>query len=433
MLNAPPAAAGDGDVLVLRGGRVIDPASGTDAIADVVVAGGRIAAVAPGAGSVAPPARAPAGTAPGDDLGAGAGERTGEPPGGTATVPRPGTTVVDCAGLVVTPGLIDLHAHVFPGLGDFCVEPDRAGVRTGVPTVVDGGTSGVATFSLARNWLEGSGAATRVLAFMDPCQLYLATGDFICHKLRIADDERNLDLDSTAAALEAHADMVVGFKVRATHTGDDTYSPFLSGAQHVAGDKPVMVHLGRFPHTPTITSEALLRALRSGDVVTHAFRAGGGQLDPGTGRVTPELADAVERGVRLDVGHSGTDFRFRTARRLFDAGYLPHSISTDLNVYNLDEPVGSLARTMSKIWALGVDLPAVVAMATTGPATSIGRQGELGSLAPGRSAEISVLRVDDGPVVLSDGYEPITADRQLVATGCVRAGRWLPADTLVTA
>ncbi|MDD9368709.1 MAG: amidohydrolase/deacetylase family metallohydrolase [Acidimicrobiales bacterium] len=403
--------------LVLRGGRVIDPASRTDAIADVVVVDGLVAAVGPRVGETAVSAG-----------GAGSTGSAGDRTPGSADV-----EVVDCAGLVVTPGLIDMHAHVYPGLGDFCVEPDRAGVRTGVPTVVDGGTSGVATFGLARNWLEASAPDTRVLAFIDPSQLYLATGDFICHKLRIADDERNLDLGSTAAALEAHADMVVGFKVRATHTGDDTHSPFLSGAQAVAGDLPVMVHLGRFPHTPTITNEALLATLRSGDIITHAFRAGGGQLDPGTGAVTPEFADAAERGVRLDVGHSATDFRYRTARRLFDAGYLPDSISTDLNAYNAASPVGSLPETMSKIWALGVELADVVARATPGPARSIRRDDELGSLAVGRSAEVSVLRVADGPVDLSDGHETITADRHLVPVGCVRAGRWLPTEALVPA
>lgn len=387
--------------LVLRNGRVIDPARGFDGVADVVVAGGRIAAVGPDAGREWP-----------------AGE---------------GVEDVDCRGLVVTPGLIDTHAHVFPGLGDFCVAPDRAGTSTGVPVVVDGGTSGVATFGLARNWLEAARPTTRVLAFVDPNQLYLATGDFICHKLRIADDERNLDLDAAAATLEAHADMVVGFKVRATHVGDDTHSPFLAGAQRVAPDKPVMVHLGRFPHTPSITSEALLTQLRDGDVITHAFRAGGGQLDPSTGAVTPEFAEAVARGVRLDVGHSGTDFRFHTARRLFDAGYLPHSISTDLNVYNVDHPVGSLPETMSKVWALGVDLPDVVAMATTGPAANIRRSHELGTLTPGRAAEVSVLRIDDTPTELSDGYEAITAERVLVPVGCVRAGRWVAADVAVPA
>jgi dihydroorotase len=387
------------DTLVLREGRVVDPASGHDGVADVVIAGGRIVAMGRGAGG-----------------------------------PHVDATVVDCQGRLVTPGLIDLHAHVFPGLGDFCVPPDRAGVSTAVPVVVDGGTSGVATFGLARAWLEADRPDTRVLAFMDPSQLYLATGDFICHKLRIADDERNLDLDSTARALEAHGDLVVGFKVRATHTGDDTHSPFLSGAQQVAGpSRPVMVHLGRFPHTPTITNEALLSTLRSGDVITHAFRAGGGQLDPGTGAVSPGFAAAVERGVRLDVGHSATDFRFRTARRLFDAGYLPHSISTDLNVYNVDGPVGSLPETMSKIWALGVPLADVVAMATTGPATSIRRQDELGSLAVGRAAEVSVLEIAEGPTELSDGHETIVAERRLAGIGCVRAGRWLPVEAPVAA
>ena len=225
---------------------------------------------------------------------------------------------------------------------------------------------------------------------MDPCQLYLATGDFICHKLRIADDERNLDLDSTAAALAAHGDMVVGFKVRATHTGDDTHSPFLSGAQQVAGDKPVMVHLGRFPHTPTITNEALLTTLRAGDVITHAFRAGGGQLDPETGAVTPEFADAVDRGVRLDVGPLGhrlpLPHRPPPVRRRPPARTRSRPTSTSTTSTN---PVGSLPKTMSKIWALGVDLPAVVAMATPGRPTSIGRQDELGSLAVGRAAEVT--------------------------------------------
>lgn len=391
-----PMSAG---VLRLQGGRVVDPASGLDAVADVLAVDGVVAAV-------------------------------GSPDEVDLAVAAAGGTVqtIDCEGLVVTPGLIDLHAHVFPGLGDFCVAPDRAGVQTAVPVVVDGGTSGVATFGLARAWLEASAPATRVLAFIDPNQLYLATGDFIAHKLHIADDERNLDLDSTAAALEAHADIVVGMKVRATHTGDDTHSPFLSGAQSVSGDLPVMVHLGRFPHTPTITNEALLTTLRAGDIITHAFRAGGGQLSPADGTVTPEFVDAVERGVRLDIGHSATDFRFRTARRLFEAGYLPHSISTDLNIYNVDGPVGSLPETMSKIWALGVPLPEVVAMATLGPATSIRREGELGSLAVGRPAEVSVLAVVEGPASLSDGHETIVADRRLAAVGCVRAGRWLPAN-----
>ena len=380
--------------LLLRGGRVIDPASGYDGAADVVMDGDRIAEVGAGAGSQQPPGA---------------------------------FRVIDCSGLVVTPGLIDLHVHVYPGLGDFCLHPDRVGVHQGVPTVIDAGTSGVATFGLARKWIDDPGVKTRVLALMDPCQIYFATKDFICHRLEIANDERNLDPESTAAALEANRDVVVGLKVRACSTEDPRVSPFLNAAVSVAGPRPVMVHLGRFPHTPTIPTSDLLGVLRSGDVITHAFRGASGVLAP-NGKVTPEFRDAVDRGVRLDVGHSGTDFRFSTAGVLFDQGYLPTTISTDLNVFNVEHPVVSLAHTMSKMLALGLSLADVVAMTTLAPATVVRRQDELGALAAGRSADVSVLRVDDAPVELSDGYETITAARSISAVGCLRGGEWIHAQ-----
>jgi dihydroorotase len=383
----------------LVGGRVIDPASGWDGVADVLIDDERIAAVGPG-------------LVDGFD-----GERR------------------DVSGLVLTPGLIDLHTHVYPGLGNFCVHPDDAGVRRGVTTVVDGGTSGVATFGLARKWIDDPDVATRMLAFMDPCQLYLATRDFICHRLEIANDERNLDLDSTAEALAEHGDVVVGFKVRACSTKDPDVSPFVEGAKAVAGDRPVMVHLGRFPHTPTIPTSALLRTLRPGDIITHAYRGASGVLDPDTGKVVPEFAAAVDSGLRLDVGHSATDFRFTTARRLLDQGYLPTTISTDLNIFNIDGPVWSLAETMSKLWALGIPLIDVVAMVTVNTATVIDRQEHLGQLTPGREADITVLRIDEGPAELSDGFETLTADRRLVAVGCYRGGIWFDAvstDTVVS-
>jgi dihydroorotase len=378
--------------IVLQGGRVLDPVAGIDAPTDVFVTDGRIVAV-----------------------------------GDVDAATRAGAEVVDCRGLLVTPGLIDLHVHVYPGLGDFCLHPDRVGVRQGVPTVVDGGTSGAATFGLARKWIDDPEVRTRVLAFMDPCQIYFATKDFICHKLEIANDERNLDETAAAAMVAANEDVVIGMKVRACSTTDPEVSPFLDAAQRIAGDKPVMVHLGRFPHTPTIPTPALLRTLRGGDVITHAYRGASGIFDE-SGSLTAEFKDAVDRGVRLDIGHSGTDFRFATARRLFDLGYLPTTISTDLNVFNVDEPVVSLAETMSKVWALGVPLADVVAMTTSTPATVIGRADELGTLAPGRSAEVSVLRIEEGDAALSDGFETLMAARRLVPVGCLRAGEWIEAD-----
>ena len=376
--------------LVLRGGRVIDPERRRDQITDVVIGAGTILTVGP---------------APHD-------------------LP-PDIQVVDATGLIVTPGLIDLHAHVYPGLGNFCVGPDQAGVDRGVPIVVDGGTSGTATIRLARDWLEALAPRTRVLSLVDPCVLYLATHDFICHKLEIANDTRNLDLEAAAAALELPD--VVGFKVRVCHTGDPSVSPFLEGAKSVAGDAPIMVHLGRFPHTPSIATPVLLDALRPGDIITHAYRGASGAIRPGTDEVIPEFRDAYDRGVRLDIGHSATDFRFHDARRLLAAGFRAHTASTDLNVFNIDRPVVSLAETMSKMLALGLALETVVAMATVEPAAAIHRGDEFGNLDVGRSAEVSVLRLQDGPAHLSDGYETVVADQRLVPVGCVRACGWIPA------
>ncbi|MGZ4682407.1 MAG: amidohydrolase family protein [Acidimicrobiales bacterium] len=389
--------------LLLTDGRVIDPAQQTDVGADVLVVDGLIVAI-------------------GSDLLADRPELAAGP------VER-----VDCAGLVVTPGLIDLHVHVMAGLGDFCVEPDQAGVDTGVPVVVDGGTSGVATFDISRRAvIDHPDTRTRVLAFIDPNQLYLATKDFICHKLLIANDVNNLDVESLGASLERNADVVIGLKARACHTGDPERSPFLTAAQQAAGDLPVMVHLGRFPHTPVITPTALLDALRPGDIVTHAFRGAGGMLDR-NGKAVPQFRDAVDRGVVLDIGHSGTDFRFREARRLFDQGFRPDTVSTDLNIFNIGGPVFSLSENMTKMLALGLEPTDVIAMATTNTARAIGRLDELGSLEVGRSAEISVLRLrTDGPFPVSDGHETIESEVAVEPVGCVRAGTWYPTPPLPT-
>lgn len=386
--------------LVLQGGRVLDPASETDTTTDVVIRDGVITAVEPA---------------------------------DAALLARPDTEVVDCAGRLVTPGLIDLHAHVMAGLGDFCVEADDAGVGMGVPTLVDGGTSGVATFDISRRAvIDHPTTRTRVLAFLDPNQLYLATKDFICHKLEIANDLRNLDRDSLAASIERNADVVVGAKARACHTGDPEFSPFLDAAQRAVGERPVMVHLGRFPFTPVITPTALLDQLRGGDIITHAFRGAGGMCGS-DGKAVPQFRDAVDRGVVLDVGHSGTDFRFKDARRLIDQGYRPDTASTDINVFNIGGPVYSLAETLTKMLALDLDLRDVVAMGTLNSARVIRRQHELGVLAAGRAAEVSVLRLrTDGPFPVSDGVEVVRSPTALQPVGCVRAGAWIPTPPLPT-
>lgn len=377
---------------ILRGGRVIDPAAGTSEMRDVTSIDGIL---------------------------------------GDPEVADVAGDVIDLSGCLVVPGAIDMHAHVMEGLGNFCVGPDVPGVDMGVPTVVDGGTSGFATFDISRKAIiDHADTRTRILAFIDPNALYLATKDFICHKLGIAADVKNLDAEELAASLERNADVVVGLKVRVTHTGEPEVSPFLEAAKE-ATDLPIMVHLGRFPHTPVISPPTLLDALRPGDIITHAFRGYGGMVGK-DGKAIPQFRDAVDRGVILDVGHSGTDFRFREARRLFDEGYLPHTISTDLNIFNLGGPVFSLAETASKFLALGLDVEDVLAMITSNPASVIRRSDTLGSLAPGRSADVSVFKLIDEPTRYSDGEEEVAGDRRLVPVGCLRAGEWIPTPKLPT-
>jgi dihydroorotase len=386
------------DITVLRGGRVIDPANGLDGILDVIVQDGRITAVGTAAGAA------------------------------DAACYDASTRVIDCRGTVVTPGLVDLHTHVVPGLGDFCVHPDRAGISNAVTTVIDAGTTGIATFGVSRARVEAPDVATRVRFLVDPCQLYLATKDFLPHRMHLADDLKNLDLDSAAATLAANTDMIVGLKARACTVDDPTRSPFLEGALAIAEHRPVMVHLGSFPYTPSLGTAATIALLRGGDIVTHAFRGHSGAVRK-DGTLLPELAEAHERGVVLDIGHSGADFRFAAARQLMDLGIMPDTVSTDINLFNEGGPVHSLVEVMSKMLALGLDLPAVVAMATSRPAEVLHLEHEIGSLGLGRTADVSVLRLENEDAVLSDGFETINVSSRLVPIGCLRAGRWHDAAT----
>ena len=375
--------------LVLQGGRVLDPASGLDAVADVVVRDGIIVEI-----------------------------------GANAAANHPTAKVRDVSGHLVTPGLIDIHTHCYPGLGDFCLPTDLMGVDSGVPVIVDAGTASTTIIELARKAIiDHPDTKTKVFALMDPSQIYLANKSFICHYLRIAGDERNIDIEAAKAVVDANRDVIVGFKVRPTITDNPDRSPFLDAAHAIAPELPIMIHLGSFPHTPVLDTNKLLYQLRKGDIITHACRGGGGQLDD-KGEPTKPFIDAYERGVLLDIGHSAGDFHFRTARRMIERGYMPNTISTDLNVFNVDGPVFSLSTTMSKIWALGVPLIDVIRMNTVNAAAAIKRGEEYGELKVGRSAEVSVLRIEEGTVQLSDGHETIEASRRLRAVGCLRAGTW---------
>lgn len=378
-------------VTIISNGHVIDPANQRNEVADIALQGAQIL-----------------------DVGTGLDKC------------YPNATKIDASGKIICPGMIDLHVHVMTGFGDFCMPPDFVGIESGVTTVVDAGTSSTSLFGMARKGvIDQPDVKTRVLALMDPCKIYIATSDFICHKLHIADDENNLDLDLTKSVIEEHRDAIVGFKVRAVSTessGPDR-SPFLEAALSVSEDLPVMVHFGGFPHTPVIPALNVLNSLRRGDIITHAFRAGSGILDQDN-QPRPEYVEAYERGVVMDIGHSVGDFHIGTARHLISLGYKPTTISTDLNAFNYEGPVFTLVETMSKLWNLGLSLDDVISMVTSKPAQTIHRESSLGALSPNREADISMLSIEEGSFEFSDGFETMSAPKRLVAEGCWRAGEW---------
>lgn len=383
---APHAATAKPDV-VLIGGHLIDPEAGRDGLCDIALAGDRVLAV-----------------------GEGLRHRWSSVP------------VHDLAGALVVPGLIDMHAHVAFGLGDLCMPPDLAGVHAGVTTVVDAGSAGAGLFPLFRRALiDHPDTGTRVLAMLDPCIIHVPTRANLSALFGLDGDPRNVDAKLIAALLHEHEDVIAGLVLRHAHGAHG--GAVMKVVLKAAGRRPIMAHL---ESRGSIEAAGLLNVLRPGDILTHCFRPDGGLLDE-QGRAIPALVEAVRRGVRLDVGHGAEAFDFDVAHRLMDQGFLPHSASTGLTVEALDGAARSLVLTLTKLWLLGVPLPEVVAMATCNAAAQLHHAHDLGTLSPGRLADLSVLKVLEGDWSVEDGRNVMPANRQIVALGCYRAGCWYPA------
>lgn len=273
-------------------------------------------------------------------------------------------------------------------------------------TVVDAGSAGANTFpGFRRSVAEASRG--HVLAYLNISamgQIDPFLGEL--HDLRFADPER------AAAVALANPDVIVGFKVRV--------SEMLAGPNGLAGldraleagratDLPVMVHIGG---TAFVIEEVLGR-LRPGDVVTHAYTGWRpGRIVTDDGRVVAGAREARTRGVRFDVGHGAGSFTWPIAEAALAAGFRPDTISSDRHRFNIASPVHDLATTLSKFLLLGMSLDEVIAMATTAPAAALGRGAELGTLAAGAEADITVLRLDEGRFELTDSAGTTREARQ---------------------
>jgi len=369
--------------LLLQNGHVIDPAQGIDEQADVAIADGRIAAI------------------------------------GQALPEHKAHAHVDCQGLYVVPGLIDMHVHVYPHRVPFGVVADAHSFSAGITTMIDAGSAGAVTFGLFKEQVLDR-ARTRVLAFVNIVDLGMG-GDF-------EQDPRRMDPLAAAHIAQAFPEQVVGIK--AAHywvwqPWDAEHPPWLCVDRAVeAGSlcgKPVMVDF--WPRPPQRPYEDLiLKHLRPGDIHTHVYARQFPLMLP-EGRLNPALEQARKRGVIFDVGHGAGSFWFRQAQPAIQQGFVADSISTDLHTGNAATGlVGDLLQVMSKFLNMGLSLSDVIARATVAPAKEIGHP-ELGTLALGSCADVAVLTLERGGFAYIDcGHARMPGDRRLRCLLTLRAG-----------
>nr|WP_255688355.1 amidohydrolase/deacetylase family metallohydrolase [Brevibacillus sp. AF8] len=325
--------------------------------------------------------------------------------------------IIDAEGYVVTPGLIDLHAHVFPTKTSLGVAADRVGIEQGVTTVVDAGSVGLWSFDA---FLEEAvyPSVTRVLAFLN------ISGDGLCTGGgELADMSRLTPRE--AAALIRKQPILRGVKARMSGSvvKQNGIQPLLVAKEAARGaGVPMMVHIGNAP--PKLTE--ILPLLDRGDVVTHAFHGKKGGMFDERGELIPEAQDALERGVLLDIGHGEASFSFQTLRHAQAQGIMPHVISTDVHRRNIDGPVHSLTHTLTKFLAMGYSLDGVIAASTLAPARILGLENEIGTLKVGACADVSILQIKKEPTILSDSeQETVETMERVVAYQGITSGRVL--------
>ena len=332
--------------------------------------------------------------------------------------------VVDAKDRIVTPGLIDLHTHVYDGFWPHSTDPDTAGVQQGVTTVVDAGSSGQATFRGFPKYIIPS-FRTRVFCFLHLCSAGLA----IVPEIR---DWEEVNFDATTATIESYPGLIKGIKLRLV--GNTVAGAGVEGvklAQKVARPfgLPIMVHIGDNSRqvSPTLTQE-VLPLMAPGDILSHFLTPKyGGVLRP-NGSVLPELREAMERGVILDVARGRDQFSFEVAQKLGAEGILPKTISTDLCNNNVADRVFGLTVTMSNFLALGLELKQLVEMTTINPARALKAEDLVGSLKPGMAADVSILEMAPGKWKFEDAKgQTVEANTLITPRMTVKSGQLIPA------
>jgi len=397
--------------VVLKGARVIDPASGLDAIRDVALAQGIVAAIAE-----------------------------------SIAAPR-GTKIVDLKGAVLTPGLIDTHCHIYEHVtGDFGLNADLVGMRSGITTVVDqGGPSALTILGFRQYVVQPS--ASNVFCFISA---YLA-GGLLGHRYVDLYGPSGINVDAIVKAGREHKDIVRGIKAHAEPGGYSRWGIESLKLAKQAGRElgvPTYVHLGTlWPEAPgsKIDPQAIIAEvvplLEAGDILAHPFTRYPSGFVNRDGSIHPLIFEALAKGVKIDVGR-GAHFSFDNAKAVLAAGILPDTIGADLHGYNIKFPDGGrwyrgmftdtaemeppeeaslpfstpygLHHAMSELLALGVSLPRLVEMTTSNAAKMLGKADSLGRIEVGKPADLSAFKVLEGEWVLRDSNGVEVKARQLL-------------------
>jgi dihydroorotase len=343
--------------LLLKGGHVIDPRNGINAVRDVAITGGKIAAVA---------ANIPASQA---------------------------KQTVDATGLYVTPGLIDIHVHVYTGEkratyagGDLSVWPDGWGPRSCTTTMADAGSSGWRTFEDFKTRVIDR-SVTRVVAFLNIVGLGMREGQL---EQSIAD----MEVKQTADMAMKYKGTIIGIK--SAHFSGPEWTPYeRAEAVGKMASIPVMVDFGSNQKMGRTIMDLVTKYFRPGDIYTHMYGGVRGEYDATAKGPSAAMLAGRKRGVKFDVGHGGGSFRWEAAMPMIKAGFVPDSISTDLHTSSMNGGMKTMTETMSKFLAAGQSLADIIKWSTENPANQI-QLPELGHLSVGAGADLAVLRVEKG-------------------------------------
>lgn len=370
--------------LLIKGGTLIDPAQGIHAQMDVAFANDVVAEV-------------------GGDL------------------PRAGARdVLDAGGCIVTPGMIDLHVHVFPGVSHFGIEPDPTCLAKGATTVVDAGSAGADTFPGFRKYvIEVS--ETRILAHLNISSQGMLTAEI--GEFEIPD---YANVDKACETIEANRDVILGVKVRLTKNSIVSERSGLLPLHRAreaadAAGLPIMVH----PNNAWCDSiDDILRAMQAGDILTHCFHGMACGILDDAGKVRNSVHEAIERGVIFDVGHGGGSFSWAVVEGAMTQGVLPQTLSSDLHIYNVNGPVYDLATVVTKFLHLGMPIEDALAKVTSVPAEIIRMQGKIGTLAAGAWGDAVIFELRKGEFQLEDAHGEVrVGNRKLVPVTVVKGGR----------